>query len=211
MSPRASSYNWRIDPQFQIRKDHPRAFMRPQVQALLTKLRSMKTVQEPGAAEEIIYDLAWTQLYQKKQEVRLANIAGRLTLLWTSMRQNEDLFGPPEPQTIEQVKLLPESVDAPAVWVGNHGLAIGGNVGEPMPPINYVPLASAEPPSIDLDSKPLKLLTQNVIEDHYLDFPHGLCTCGRSYPTTAEWAAHVRLRIWRVLKNEFPPIGTEEK
>ena len=156
--------------------------MRPQTQALLTKLRSMKTMTEPGTAEEVIWDIAYQQLYDKKQEVRLAKIAARLTHLWCSMRANEDLFGPPEPKTLEQAAQLP---------LGDTDIAGGP----------------------DLESQAMKDSVKSTIMLHKLNkqitsMGTCICACGREYDGFGEWSNHVRIRIWHVMKNEFPPIGT---
>ena len=159
--------------------------MRPQTQALITKLRSMKTMAEPGTAEEVIWDIAFQQLYDKKQEVRLAKIASRLQSLWVSMRGNEDLFGPPEPPTLEAAASLPLVEDA------------------------------GDRPGIDLESSALKDSVRSQIMLHKLNkqitgMGTCICACGREYAGFVEWSIHVRIRIWRVMKDEFPPIGTTD-
>jgi len=156
--------------------------MRPQTQALLTKLRSMKTMTEPGTAEEVIWDIAYQQLYDKKQEVRLAKIAARLTHLWCSMRANEDLFGPPEPKTLEQAAQLP---------LGDTDIAGGP----------------------DLTSEALKASVQSQLMLHYPTRTRDnmiRCFCTRPYGDWDRWANHARIHIWRVMKDEFPPIGTTD-
>lgn len=177
-------YNWRVDPYYRLDKDHPVPFNRPQVQALISKLRKMEMMKQPGTAEEVIYDIAYTQLYSAKQEVRMAKIAARLTHMWVGMRGNEDIYGPPEPQNLGQVEALSPVATAPS----------GG-----------------DSPSIDLDNKQLKDQVQHTIENHRLDFPHGLCGCNRSFATEEEWARHLRIRIWNVMKNEFPPMGSNNE
>lgn len=157
--------------------------MRPQVQALLNKLRKMEMMKQPGTAEEVIYDIAYVQLYSKQQEVRMAKIAARLTHLWISMRGNEDIFGPPEPQSPEQVAALP-------------ALATETSAGD----------------RPDLDRRELKDAVQSIILDHRAAQVTGTftlhCRCGRNYDTLDEWSKHLRIRIWNTLKNEFPPIGS---
>lgn len=156
--------------------------MRPQTQALIDKLRKITILAEPGTAEEVIYDIAKRQLYDKKQEVRLANIAQRLQHLWISMRGSEDIYGVPEP--------TPEPTPAPEPGLGG------------------------DRPSLDLETPELKKTIKEVIWSHAIAGHKGLmiqCGCNREFAADEEWANHVRIRVWRALKAEFPPIGTEEK
>lgn len=70
---------------------------------------------------------------------------------------------------------------------------------------------SAEP--FDYDDKRLKIGVEGVLIQHSIrDFRADrtlLCECGREYPNRTEWAKHVRIRIWRYMKDEFPSIGTD--
>lgn len=171
--------------------------MRPQVQALIQKLRDMKVVQEVGVPEEIIWDMAFYQLHRKGQEVRLAQIASRLTALWVGMVKNEQ--------------------GQPAYIFGTAtGVGYGGNTEAQV--ITQVPTVVSpgdSPPVIDLDNADTKRAVADLIKHHVpkIGSPAWMikCTCGRDYAHEDEWANHVRVRIWRELKNVFPPIGGDQE
>lgn len=169
--------------------------MRPQVQALITKLRAMKTVQEVGTAEEIIWDLAFHQLHRTGQEVRLASIAARLTALWVGMVKNEKgqpayIFGQEPP--ICQHDGVEDASDCPKAEV----------------------IPSPSQIKDHLMAPALRDAVQGVIKTHVpkLGSPAWMikCTCGRDYAHEEEWANHVRVRVYRAIMGEFPAIGTPE-
>ena len=152
--------------------------MRPQTQALLSKLRKLSVMAEPGTANEVIYDIAWHFLYSKKQEAQLGHIAARLQFLWISLRKDEDIFGTPQP-------IYEEPTEA----------HIAGGP--------------------DLESQAMKDSVKSTIMLHKLNkqmtgMGTCICACGREYDGFVEWSNHVRIRIWHVMKNEFPPIGTTD-
>lgn len=163
--------------------------MRPQVQALISKLREMKVVKEPGVPEEIIWDMAFWHLHRNGEEVRLASIAGRITALWVGMVKNDEgqaayVFG----------QHVPPVEDVPAEPAGDS------------------PSFEAQLKAF-LVANDSKVLMEEVIENHIPKVGRPAwqihCTCGRSYAHTEEWRKHVRIRLTRALTDTFAPGDTD--
>jgi hypothetical protein len=193
------SYNWRTDPKYIMKEGHPNKMMRPSTHSLLHKLRNMKMMQEPGMANVVIYDLAYHFLGRHREEVLLGDITAKLMHMWVGMVKNEEgqaayIYGQPENHPVLPREDAPLDFSSSPVNDSTAGVAAGG-----------------DSPWVDLASDAVKLSVKSILMVHSpgKGSPAWMikCECGRDFAATEEWAQHVRVRIWRVLKNEFPPIG----
>lgn len=189
-----ASYNWRTDPAYKMKEGHPNKMMRPSTHKLLDKLRNMQMLQEPGMVNVLIYDLAHHFLYREKQVVLLGQIAARLTQMWVGLVYNSEdkpaeLYGNPEYRPIEKVQ-REEVVD-------------GGD----SPPFEDLLKAYLwNPGRISA--------VRSTLEHHVPKVGRPAwsieCTCGKTFAHSEEWTNHVRIRLYRVIMDEFPPIGKVE-
>lgn len=165
--------------------------LRPSVQALMSKLRTISVLKaKPDNAEFILNDLMYQFFYdEKKRPQALFRMMMRANSLWRMALGANDFA------SVTQM-----SYENGAMATDGQMVESASHEAPDVPP--EVAAKSTEFLLADaLESQILKEGVSTIISNHRLVNLHTqLCTCGRE---PEDHSTHVRIRIWRFLKNEF--------
>lgn len=158
---------------------------RPSVDMLITKLRKMSNLQNKPEAVQLVIDDMMHHYFidEEPRPARLWQLA--ISAMYKFMMITGQSF--PNREHLVAGGVEPEQLGG-----------IAGNEFGDSPAAD-----TAAKPSVDLDDEELKKGVAHVIMQHRYLYTSNECSCGRPYPTHAEWAKHVRIRIWRYLQDEF--------
>lgn len=204
---------WRRDPIYQMREDNADPRMRPSVDHLVYQLRKHKAlVNHPDAVGFVIKDLSHRFFVRDDQ---------RPDLIWEAMRDLmfhfEHLMPPAGPDGFDWVE---EKMDTDSnevtVLPQDHvqkfqELAKDAVFG--LTPAGDSPEVVSAGRVVMFDNQFMKDGIAGVIVRHRgFEYTYGKmrCACQKFFSSPEEWAKHVRIRIWRFFKNEFPPIPSDE-
>lgn len=164
---------------------------RPSVDMLITKLRKMSNLQnKPEAVQFVINDLL--DHYFVQEERRPARL---WWIMESAMYKFMSITGKSFPNAEMMVAGGAEPPDMLLATPDGIVMVDHKTEDDPVDPATQRQLL--------LSSAETKAGVAHVIEQHVYRYASNECNCGRPYPTHAEWAKHVRIRIWRYLEDEF--------
>ena len=166
---------------------HHNPGMRPAVDALRSKLRKLPSLDDPRAAELVIDDMIYFRFVRQPHPRSLWYIMQQATSYWTS------LLGFEEARQLE--------------WVQNEFGRADDLEKVSLPPQGE---SSDLPPPVgsDWNTSVTRGNAEYVIGEHEYDpyMKKGInvprCTCGKEFEFREQWIKHVRIKIWRAIKDE---------
>jgi len=151
---------------------------RPSIDLLMTKLRGLSPLQnKPEAVELVVEDLLHHYfLREKKRPDNLWHVAAHAVYMW------------------QMAMGLPRGDQLNTVMADE----------EPQP----LPL-STSPEAPDLSDSQLKLGSKWLLASHYpmledRDTGRVTCYCEKEFDGVPAWAHHVRSRLWKYIREDFP-------
>lgn len=162
--------------------------MRPAVDALISKLRTLNALQEPQAAATVADDIIYQQLFQKGPHPELLfSLQLKLNSYWTRALTAASMPGDRELDARErrQLESAQKSISRDDEMEKSS-----------LPPEESFKLTQEVARAVE------RIISHHEYSPYLQDgVSVPICSCGKEFDFREEWIRHVRLNVWKVIKN----------